>query len=143
MLWVLALWAAAIAGFDLATRRIPNLALAVVAAPAVTALILTGAGLMGVSWPSSLLGGGFALLLVLPGYALGKVGAGDAKFAAVLGLLLGLPGTLLCLLAAGLLLGAISAGVWIARRNLQLRIPAAPALALAFTASLAGLLPAL
>lgn len=140
---VLALWAALIAAHDLATRRVPNLALALVLAPALMALALNGAGLLGVGWQSSLAGLGLGLALTLPGYALGKLGAGDAKFAAVVGLLLGVHNTLTCLLAAGLGLGLTAALAWLARRDLKLRIPAAPALALAFGATLFGLLPAL
>ena len=143
MLWALALWAGVIAGFDLAVQRIPNWVLAAMLAPALAALALTGEGLLGVRWQSSVLGLGFGLLLTLPGYALGKLGAGDAKFAASLGFLLGVHAAVVCLLAAGLILGAVAATVWVADRNLQRRIAAAPALALAFAASLAGLLPAL
>ncbi len=141
MALVLALWAALIAGFDLATRRVPNLGLAAVLAPALVALALTQQGLLGQNWQSSLLGLALALALTLPGYARAKLGAGDAKFAAVLGLLLGWQGVLVCLLLAGLILGALAGSVWLVRGDLKQRIPAAPALALAFGASLAGLLP--
>lgn len=140
---VLALWAALIAGVDLATRRVPNLGLAAIFAPALTALVITQHGLLGQTWQSSLLGLALALALTLPGYALGKLGAGDAKFAAVLGFLLGAQGLLVCLLLAALILGALAAATWMFRGDLKQRIPAAPALALAFGASLAGLLPAL
>ncbi len=142
-MWVLALWAALIAASDLAVRRVPNLALALVLAPALTALALTGDGLLGVGWRASLLGMALALALTLPGYALGKLGAGDCKFAAVLGLLLGVQATAVFLLAAALALSVMAALTWIVRRDLKLRIPTAPALALVFGASLAGFLPTL
>lgn len=143
MTWVLALWAALIAASDLVVRRVPNLALALVLAPALTALALTGEGLLGVEWRASLLGLALALSLTLPGYALGKLGAGDCKFAALLGLLLGVQATAAFLIAAALLLGLMALLAGWARRDLKLRIPTAPALALAFGASLAGFLPAL
>ncbi len=139
----LALWAALIAGFDLATRRVPNLALALVAVPALLALALTGEGLLGVDWRASLLGLALALALTLPGYALGKLGAGDCKFASLLGLLLGAQATVVFLLAAALALSLMAALTWLVRRDLKARIPTAPALALAFGASVAGVLPAL
>lgn len=143
MTWVLALWAALIAASDLAVHRVSNLALALVLAPALTALALTGEGLLGVDWRASLLGLALALSLTLPGYALGKLGAGDCKFAAVLGLLLGVQAATVFLLAAALTLSVFAALAWIARRDMKLRIPTAPVLALAFGASLAGFLPAL
>jgi len=143
MAFVLALWAALIAGRDLAVRRIANAALILVLAPALLALALNEQGLLGADRLSSLLGLGLALTLTLPGYALGQLGAGDAKFAAVLGLLLGVQAIAACLLAAALILGLMAAVSALARGERAARMPTAPALALAFAASLAGLLPAL
>lgn len=140
---LLALWAAAIAGFDLRTRRIPNLALLLLLVPALLALAVNREGLLGVAPGSSLLGLLAVGLFMLPGYRLGKTGAGDVKFAACLGLLLGLQQGLEFLLLALIALGLVSLGAlaWQAARgplDLQRRLPAGVALAAAFCLELAA-----
>lgn len=82
-------WAGAIAWKDWASRRIPNAALALVLIPAALAVAVNGQGLLGEGILGSGLGMLIALGVLLPGYASGRLGAGDVKFAACLGFLLG------------------------------------------------------
>lgn len=140
VIYVLVFWAGAVAWFDVRQHRVPNLLLVLLLVPAILSLVLDRKGLLGVSvWPSVL---GFLLggAILLPGYGIAKMGAGDVKFAAVLGLLLGWRPLLNMLLLAALLLGAVSALVfWLDREQQgrgQRRIPAAPVLAAAFGAVL-------
>ena len=136
----LAFWAAAVAWKDWRSHRIPNVALVLVLVPAVLSLLLNGRGLLGVAaWPSVLgllLAGG----VLLPGYALGKMGAGDIKFAACMGLLLGPLMTFRMLLVSAIVLGALSGAAWMYSRHVpdagRQRIAAAPALAAGFMVQL-------
>jgi prepilin peptidase CpaA len=103
----LLLWAGLIAWVDWRTRRIPNVLLVLMLVPALMCLIVFPHGLSGADrWASAL--GFCTLLLGLPGYALGQFGAGDVKLMGVMGLILGWPAALVCLLASALLLGAMS-----------------------------------
>jgi len=138
---ILVTWVSAIAWCDWRYRRVPNVALLLLLVPAVLALIVNGNGLLGVErWPSFM---GFLLAggVLLPGYALGKMGAGDVKFAACLGLLLGsLWPTVRMMLVFGIALGAISVlMLWHYRQDpdaAKKRIAAAPALAIGFASQL-------
>lgn len=134
-----ALWALLVGAYDVYTRRVPNLALLPLLVVAVLALLVNGSGLLGAGILSSLGGLGAVFLLLLPGYALGRMGAGDVKFAACLGLLLGLQRTLDMLLLAGLGLGLLAL-VWLRlfAGDRKTRFPAAGAFALAFGAELLG-----
>lgn len=123
----MAAWAATIAVWDLRQRRIPNLALL----PAVLLLALgfaaEGRTPLGAGAWSSFGGAAVATLLLLPGYALRKLGAGDVKMAAVLGAFAGTAATIEMLLLAALVLGAMATGsAWAGRRDA--RLPAAVAL---------------
>ncbi|MES2490377.1 MAG: prepilin peptidase [Pseudomonadota bacterium] len=136
----LAIWAAAIAWKDWRSHRIPNVALVLVLVPAILALVVNGKGLLGVAILPSLMGFFVGGAILLPGYAIGKMGAGDVKFAACMGLLLGPLATFKMLLIFAILLGAISAAVWMFYRHVpesgQRRIAAAPALAVGFSIQL-------
>ncbi|AXQ30771.1 prepilin peptidase [Solimonas sp. K1W22B-7] len=136
---VLGTWALAIGVYDLVRHRIPNLALLPVLVVAVLALAVNGRGLLGVTPASSAAGFALALALYLPGYALGKMGAGDVKFAACLGLLLGWVHAAEMLLIAGVGVGVISM-VWIKffGGDRKSRAPNGAAFAVAFCAELAG-----
>ncbi|MDT8342497.1 MAG: prepilin peptidase, partial [Longimicrobiales bacterium] len=93
---------------DLRERRIPN---RVTVLGAGAALALAAAETGGLP-TAALLGLGAALLVTFPLFALGALGAGDAKLAAVVGAFLGLDGLLPAALYAGLaggLLGLASA----------------------------------
>ncbi len=83
------LWLLLVAAYDLQQRRVPNWLVVAGAVLAVVALAL-GTGPLGFDWQAALLGGaaGFGFLLLF--YATGLMGAGDVKFAGVLGLWVGL-----------------------------------------------------
>jgi prepilin peptidase CpaA len=89
---------------DARTRRIPN-ALTVTALLAALALraLLGGAALA-----DGLTGAGVALLLLLPLFALGGVGGGDAKLLVAVGAFLGLDAFLVALLATAVAGGAMA-----------------------------------
>lgn len=138
----LACWAAAIAWNDWRSHRVPNAALVLVLVPAVLALVVNGKGLLDVAVLPSLMGLFLAGAILLPGYAMGKMGAGDVKFAACIGLLLGPLAAVQVLLMFAITLGVLSAAIWFYHRRKpdqgKQRIAAAPALALAFVAQLFG-----
>ncbi len=131
---VVGLWAVAIGVFDAATARIPNWMVLLGLAAAVLTLAVQGYGILGASPLSCGLGFVVGGLLPLAGYAAGMLGAGDVKFAAALGALLGLPGVLWALLASALVLGVSSLSyllrIRLGRQALRRRIPAGPALAI-------------
>lgn len=106
--YIVLVWALTIACIDWRQRRIPNLLLVLMLVPALLALIINHQGLLGVAWLDSVLGMVAGGVILLPGYLLGKMGAGDVKFAACLGLLLGWHATLVLMLLFALLLGAVS-----------------------------------
>jgi prepilin peptidase CpaA len=138
----LAIWAAAIALKDWRSHRVPNAALLLLLVPAVLALVVNGRGLLNVAVVPSLIGFFIAGGVLLPGYAMGKMGAGDVKFAACMGLLLGPLAAFQVLLMFAITLGLLSAAIWAYHRKVpgkgKQRIAAAPALALAFVAQLFG-----
>ncbi len=135
----LLLWAALIAIVDWRSRRVPNLLLLAALLPAVAGLAGQGVGPQGANIWLSLAGFTAGFLVVVPGYLAKRLGAGDVKLAAVMGLLLGWPLLLWCLLASALLLGAMSflAVTLLGFANARsLRLPAAVALAGGFVAVL-------
>lgn len=140
---LLAVWAAAISVSDWVSRRVPNAALLLMIVPAVLALMIQGQGLLGESRLGSAGGMLIGFALTFPGYLLRSLGAGDVKFAAVAGLLLGVSRACEMMLGASLLMGALAVIMLSRHLPRQTRFPAAPMLALAFvTEMLAGpLLP--
>lgn len=92
---------------DIQSQRIPN---ALVLALLGLALLqqLPGVPLAGPSPASALAGLGVGLALSLPCYALGLLGAGDAKLLAACGAVLGWPGFIWLQLASWLFIGALS-----------------------------------
>ncbi|MDE3737415.1 MULTISPECIES: prepilin peptidase [Pseudomonas] len=95
-------WTALCALQDLRQRRISNwLSLGGIAA-ALFYLLLRGETLLGATLTDGLAAAGLALLLTLPGWWLGRLGAGDVKL--LLGIALCSNGlfTLYCLVGAGL-----------------------------------------
>ena len=129
---ILLLWSLAIAVIDWRQRRVPNALLLLLLVPAIVLLLLQGKGPLAVAWPASLLGLAVGFVVTLPGYVVGKLGAGDVKLAAVLGFVQGWPQVAWTLMAAALMLGAMSLAVVMhfGFANARLvRIPAAVALA--------------
>lgn len=112
MLWLLiAAWAASIAVGDWRHRRIPNALTFSAAAVALVWLVARGQTLLGGSPADAALGFGVALALTLPGYALGKLGAGDVKFLAAFGLMSDAASVLIAL-AVGSLIAVLAGLVW-------------------------------
>lgn len=124
-------WALLVALSDLKTRRIPNLLLLPGFVVAVLAVAVTQAGLFGAAWPSALGGMALAMAPWLWGYRLGHVGAGDAKFAAILGLMFGAPVALAATLVAMAAFGLLSL-IWVRAGWKGLRLPVAPWIVLGF-----------
>ncbi|MCH9829235.1 MAG: prepilin peptidase [Pseudomonadota bacterium] len=127
------LWALAVGFYDAASARIPNVASLAGLLLALVALATDSHGWHGAGLVSC--GIGFLLggLIPLSGYLAGGLGAGDVKFSAVLGLLLGATGVLWMLLIAALLMGLASLLLLLAARNAagtgKRRIPAGLAIA--------------
>lgn len=127
----LLIWSLAIAVMDWRQRRVPNLLLLALLLPALAVVALTGAGLQGATWLTSLLGLVVGFAVTLPGYAFSKLGAGDVKLAAVMGFVLGWPVVAWMLLASALVLGVMAIGVLMVMgfaNARTARIPAAVAL---------------
>lgn len=137
LLSALSLWAAVISWYDWKQRRVPNVALILVLVPAVLALVLMPQGLLGMGRGSSLGGMALGFALTLPGYVLKRFGAGDVKFAAVLGLLLGAARGFEMVLWASILMGLSAAGLYyLSAAPRSHKFPAAPMLAVAFIAEM-------
>lgn len=106
--WVVTLiWLLLIAVNDLARRRIPNLLSLGAAAVALAILVVGDASVLGGSSESALLAAGIAMVLTLPAYIGNVLGAGDVKLATAMGLL-----SDTAMLGAGLVIGALLAGLW-------------------------------
>jgi len=89
---------------DAASRRIPN---EVCAGTAAIGLVLAASGISNISITSSLLGLVLGFALMMPGYLLGSMGAGDVKLFSAAGALLGagriVPAFFLVAIAGGIL----------------------------------------
>src|SRR6266851_5227366 len=96
------------AGWDLSTRRVPNVLTFGAAAVAVVYFAVAG-GTAGATW--SALGWATGLALFLPLFAVGALGAGDVKLLAAFGAWLGPAGALWSALLAAILGGVMALGV--------------------------------
>lgn len=136
MAYALGAWAGWIAWYDWRRQRIPNAGLILVLVPALLSLAINRQGLLQTPIFESLIGLMAAAGLLFPGYLMGYMGAGDVKFAGLLGLLVGGVPALKMMLIFGLLLGVMSlSALWWYRgqpQTLKRRIAAAPALAAGF-----------
>lgn len=123
MLWQLAAsgWALVVGVTDWRIQRIPNWLLLPGLLLAVFATVGANAP---TGWRGALLAAGIALALLLPGYLLGKTGAGDVKCLMVMGACVGVVGLIELFLVASVLFGAACA-VRLLRRHAA---PAGPAL---------------
>lgn len=133
----LLLWSLVVAVIDWRWRRVPNGLLLLMLGVMLSMQLWRGLGPLQVEPVQALAGLACGLLLTLPGYLLSRLGAGDVKLAAVIGGLLGWPHVLWGLLAAALLLGAMSLSVLAVMGLAQaraLRLPAAVALVGGFVA---------
>lgn len=138
---VLSIWATAIALSDITRFRVPNLYLLLVAVPALLVQVWASKGFLGVSWADALGGMGVGFGLTWAGYAVGQVGAGDVKYAALIGFLAGTRALLDILLIAALVIGAMSLAALLYSKLRQAsmpKVPAAVALSAGLIANLAG-----
>lgn len=136
-------WAVWIAFTDIRQQRIPNFLLLAALIPCVMTLLLIGHSPLGANGFDAASGLFAAFFLTFPGYFADKLGAGDVKLAAVLGLMQGLHGVLFTLLLAALLLGAASLAMVhvLGREGARGEsLPAGAALCAGFAASLCSLL---
>lgn len=104
-------WAVACGGYDLAVRRIPNVLTLGAHGGALAILAVTGQGWLGASLSSCFAAWALALVLTVPAYVLKRLGAGDAKLLAAMGLAGGMEAMLVAYVIAGLLVGG-TAIVW-------------------------------
>jgi prepilin peptidase CpaA len=100
---------------DLRTGRIPN---ALTVALAGGGLGLAATGFSGVSLAASVTGLFLGALLMLPGHLLGATGAGDVKFMAGVGAVVGVPIVLSAFLFTAVAGGVLSLAVAVRRRRL-------------------------
>jgi prepilin peptidase CpaA len=129
---LLVVWAGVIAWYDIRQRRVPNPALVLVLIPSLLAVCIQRQGLLGQGVWSSVGGMVLVFAVTLPGYLLKRFGAGDVKFAALLGLLLGLARGFELLIMASLLMGAMAVVLSLRALPKSAKFPAAPMLAAAF-----------
>lgn len=101
--------------YDYLFRRVPNHLLLIAIAVQLGWLVLQGEGLNGMGWGSSLAGFAIGLIFFLPLYALRAMAAGDVKFFATLGFLLG-PGALLPVFLIASVIAAVHAAMVYASR---------------------------
>ncbi|WP_442783987.1 prepilin peptidase [Collimonas fungivorans] len=94
--------------YDCLFRRVPNSILLIAAGLQLACFVLLGRGLNEIRWLSALSGFAIGLAFFLPLYAARAMAAGDVKFFAVLGLLLG-PGVLLLVFLIASLIAAVHA----------------------------------
>lgn len=111
--WLVALWVLVCGGYDMAQRRIPNSLTFGAQAAALAVYVVTGQGWLGLSLTAGMAGWASALAITLPGYLFKKLGAGDVKLFAAIGLLGGVDGVLSTFVVAGLLAG-MTALLWMA-----------------------------
>lgn len=105
-------WAFSCGGYDLVFRRIPNVLTLGAHVGALIMLAVSGQGLFAASVTSCLIAWFLALALTLPAYAFNRLGAGDVKMLAAIGLASGLETMLIAYAIAGLLIGGIAV-VWL------------------------------
>jgi prepilin peptidase CpaA len=104
--------------YDYLFRRVPNTFLLVAIALQLGCFVCLGKGVDGIGWLSALSGFFVGLGFFVPLYALRAMAAGDAKFFAVLGLLLGPAALLPVFLIASLFAGMHAAVLYASRSGL-------------------------
>ncbi|MGE6334610.1 A24 family peptidase [Stenotrophomonas sp. NPDC077659] len=107
---------------DLYARRVPNAWLLAACALALPVLVAGQFQAPPLPWPMHLLGAVIGLAALLPFHAIGWMGAGDVKFFAVLGLLLGWQALLPVWVVASLVAG-VHAVVALGARQLAAHLP--------------------
>ncbi|MBB6578871.1 prepilin peptidase CpaA [Comamonas odontotermitis] len=118
---VLLLWLAVVAAMDLHSRKVRNWMVLLGLATGTVALF-SGVQPFWVEPWSGLVGAAAAFAILLPFYALRWMGAGDVKFAAVMGLWFGISPYLLAIWLGGSLLAGLHGMAVLAWRRLQLSV---------------------
>ena len=126
MIALLIFMCAAIIGYDILFRRVPNGVLLLSLLAHAGYFSVTGHGITGIDMSQSLIGGVVGLLIFLPLYMWRVMGAGDVKFLIVLGVLLGGGGLISTWLIGSLLAGVHAIafyflGTWMAMMPLGLQ----------------------
>lgn len=109
MTLALAFWLVVVIVFDLRQRRVPNW---LVLAGLPFAVLTLSPAASGAGWLAMLAAGAISFGVMLVFYALGLMGAGDVKFAGVLGFWVGLP-ALLPIWIISSLLAAVHSLLWL------------------------------
>ena len=104
------------AAIDLWTRRVPNPLTVLLAS---SGIAFAACGISGLSVSASLAGFFLGLLLMLPGHVFGATGAGDVKFFAGMGALIGPAHIATAFIYTAIAGGAIAVIVSLRRRRLQ------------------------
>jgi prepilin peptidase CpaA len=113
-------WACLAAWSDWRSRRLPNTLTLGAMGVGLICLLCFGKSWSGGALTSAWLAFGTAAVLTLPGYALGKLGAGDAKLLMAMGMLTDMR-TLLTTFCIGAMLG-VAMGLWPALLRLLMGI---------------------
>ncbi|MDQ8036067.1 MAG: prepilin peptidase [Pedobacter sp.] len=108
-------WAAVCGAQDIGRLRVSNVLTLGMLALALLVLLGSGHSMLGVSIGQAVLAFLLAMLLTLPGYALGKLGAADAKML----MALGLASTVMVVLEVFVVAGLVAAGLMLLTRYLD------------------------
>src|SRR5919108_2771175 len=112
----LAIGAVAGAVIDVRTRRVPN---ALTLGLAASGIAAAAAGVSGLSLGASLVGFALGMALMLPGHLIAGTGAGDVKFFAAIGTLIGPVAIATAFLYTALAGGVLAVFVALRRQRLQ------------------------
>lgn len=142
----LAAWAVALSIFDLKWRRLPNGLTLGSAGCAIAYMVVQGQSLLGASPDSALTAGLGAIIVSMPFYGLGWLGAGDLKLMVAIGLIGGVQVLLTTFVLSSLLtlpyvVGHLARARWRGEklRSAVGRIPQGTFLVAGFLAAVAGL----
>ncbi len=120
--WVLTAWAACLAVTDYRQRRLPNELTLGAATAAIVYLFVRGSSVLGASWISAGTAGLGALIVLLPFFRLGWLGAGDIKLMSAIGFLGGVQVLLTTFVFSSML--AFPFALWLRlRRNPDANLP--------------------
>jgi prepilin peptidase CpaA len=107
------------AAIDLRSRRVPNwLTLGIT----LSGLTLAATRVSGLSLPGALAGLALGLAVMLPGHLIGATGAGDVKFLAALGTMLGPKATVFAFVYSAIAGGVLAVLVALQRRTLDVTV---------------------
>lgn len=120
---LVAAWSLTICLTDLKAKRIPNVLSFGAMLFGIGFLIVTGHAVLGTEWQSAVLAACAGLVLTVPAYLAGWLGAGDVKLLFAIGLLAGWNLTLFSFIVAGLIAGAAAIVFLLLSRYFGLVLP--------------------